>query len=103
LGSTEIEMDTEGRVTLANGSRLAGSGLRMDRAVPTMMRLSGATLAQAASMATVNPARLAGISGRKQGLEAGELADLVEFERHWDGISVRRVWLAGRLVHSALQ
>jgi len=103
LGATEIEMDTQGRVTLADGSRLAGSGLRMDRAVPTMMRLAGATLAEAISMATVNPARLAGIAGRKQGLEAGEQADLVEFEQHWDGIRVRRVWLAGRMVHSALQ
>ncbi len=100
LGEVDVELGGDGRVTLAGGSRLAGSALRMDRAVSHMMVASGATLAEAIAMASVNPARMLGRAGAW--LEPGEWADLVEFSLGANTIQINRVWMAGQMVHNAL-
>jgi alpha-D-ribose 1-methylphosphonate 5-triphosphate diphosphatase PhnM len=52
-------------------------------------------------MATVNPARAAGIPGRMNGLVPGDRADFVLF-RHESGaerLEILETWLAGRKVY----
>ena len=66
----------DGRCLTPEG-RLAGSVLTMDRAVANIQRLAEVSLADALAMATVNPARIIGVAGRKGGLEEGKDADLL--------------------------
>ncbi len=79
VGHLEIELTPENRVELVEGRRLAGSALRMDRAIENVMRFAGISLAQALQLATVNPARALGIEGRQGFLASGDWADLVLF------------------------
>jgi len=73
LGSLEVEVK-DGRCMV--GDSLAGSVLTMDRAVRNVMQFAQWDLQQAVRLATLNPARVAGV---KQGgtLQAGAPADLV--------------------------
>jgi N-acetylglucosamine-6-phosphate deacetylase len=73
LGSLEVEVKG-GRCMV--GGKLAGSVLNMDRAVRNVVQFARWELQQAVRLATLNPARVAGV---KQGgaLEAGAPADLV--------------------------
>jgi N-acetylglucosamine-6-phosphate deacetylase len=73
LGSLEVEVK-DGRCMA--GGKLAGSVLTMDRAVRNIVQFARWDLQQAVRLATLNPARVAGV---KQGgvLEAGAPADLV--------------------------
>ncbi|HLW76705.1 MAG TPA: amidohydrolase family protein, partial [Bryobacteraceae bacterium] len=61
LGEVAVELRADQRVVLRGGERLAGSSLRMDRAIENAMRIAGLTLAGAIAMASRNPARLMGI------------------------------------------
>jgi N-acetylglucosamine-6-phosphate deacetylase len=73
LGSLEVEVK-DGRCMVGNS--LAGSVLTMDRAVRNIMQFAQWDLQQAVRLATLNPARVAGV---KHGgtLQAGAPADLV--------------------------
>ena len=73
LGSLEVEV-RDGRCMV--GESLAGSVLTMDRAVRNVMQFAQWELQQAVRLATLNPARVAGV---KNGgvLRAGAPADLV--------------------------
>ena len=73
LGSLEVEVKA-GRCT-AEG-RLAGSVLTMDRAIRNVMEFGRCNLRQALRLATLNPARVAGLANRGK-LEAGTNADIV--------------------------
>jgi N-acetylglucosamine-6-phosphate deacetylase len=108
LGEVEVTLHAAepgrcGRVTLRDGERLAGSALRMDRGVENLMRLGGLSLGDAVAMATRNPARVARIAQRQDGLAAGERADLVEFayDAATRSVEIRRTWLDGELVFAA--
>jgi N-acetylglucosamine-6-phosphate deacetylase len=73
LGSLEVEVK-DGRCTA--GGKLAGSVLTMDRAVRNVVQFARWDLQQAVRLATLNPARVAGV--KKGGvLETGAPADLV--------------------------
>jgi N-acetylglucosamine-6-phosphate deacetylase len=100
LGEQTVELTPAGRVVLAGTDRLAGSALTMNRAVANLMRLAGASLADAVAAATVNPARAGGIAGRARGLVPGEKADFVlfRFEPPEDGIRVVETWIDGERV-----
>ncbi|MDP8990848.1 MAG: amidohydrolase family protein, partial [Acidobacteriota bacterium] len=50
LGSVPVELRADDRVTLRGGDRLAGSSLRMDRAIGNVMARAGVGLAQAVTM-----------------------------------------------------
>src|SRR5512143_873004 len=62
LGEVEVELKEDDRVVLRGVvqgvARLAGSSLRMDRAISNVMRVAGLNLTEAIAMATVNPARV---------------------------------------------
>lgn len=103
LGDVDVELREDGSVVLRGGTRLAGSALRMDRAVANAVRLGGISLSDALAMATVHPARVARIAGRRRGLNPGENADLVRFR--WDEatstLTVLETILAGESVYNA--
>lgn len=79
LGEVDVELHDDGSVRLAGGSRLAGSALRMDRAIANVMRTAGLSLREAITLATRNPARVGRIASRQRGLNPGDRADLVLF------------------------
>ncbi len=105
LGEVDVELHANGSVTLRGGTRLAGSALRMDWAIANMIRLTGASLVEALSMATTTVARSARIAGRQRGLATGEKADLVQFEWHGTGhrLHVLQTVLEGHEVYRAAQ
>ena len=73
LGPLEVEVK-DGRCM--SGGSLAGSVLTMDQAVRNVMAFTGWDLAQAVRLATLNPARAAGIANSGK-LVAGAAADMV--------------------------
>jgi len=75
---------------------LAGSTLTMMQAVRNVVRWGAATLGEAIRMASLNPARLIGVARRKGGLEAGQDADLVVFDR---AFRVQLTMAGGRVVY----
>lgn len=103
LGELDVELMADDRVVLAGQTRLAGSSLRMDRAISNVMRLAGLRLPEALTMASRNPARVGRLVSRQRGLTPGDRADLVTFsydpESH--AIQVQQTYLSGRLVYSA--
>jgi N-acetylglucosamine-6-phosphate deacetylase len=99
LGGVAIEAGGDGALRLPGTPYLAGSTLTMDRAVANCAAFAGIPLTPAIDMATANPARLlGGISGR---LEPGQRADMILFRAHRKTIHIERVYLAGKLVHTA--
>jgi N-acetylglucosamine-6-phosphate deacetylase len=73
LGSFDMELK-DGKC-LADG-KLAGSVLTMDRAVRNVMQFARWEMQPAVCLATLNPARVAGLAGRGE-LKTGAQADLV--------------------------
>jgi N-acetylglucosamine-6-phosphate deacetylase len=80
----------DGTIRLEDG-RLAGSSLSLNRAVRTMIQ-AGIPLCEAVRMASLNPARILGLEGKKGSLAAGKDADLVLFD---DDLTVTAVFLGG--------
>lgn len=98
LGETPVELHEDGRVVLRGGTRLAGSSLRMDRAIENAMRIAGLSLTEALAMATVNPARVARVRARQRALSPGDRADLVRFRVDDGRVEVQETWMGGRRV-----
>jgi len=101
LGEVAVELKDDGRVVLRGGERLAGSSLRMDRAIANAMRIARLSMTEAVSMATTNPARVGRVRARQRGLQPGERADLVRFRVVEGRIDVLETYLAGRAVFRA--
>jgi len=103
LGQVEVELRANGSVVLTGTERLAGSALRMDRAIGNSIRMAGISLREALTMATVNAARAGRVAGRLRGLATGEKADLVRFR--WDPdsyiLEVKETIVAGVSVYKA--
>lgn len=74
LGSIEAEVK-DGRCLA--GGKLAGSVLTMDRAVRNVMQFGPLSLMQAVRLATSNPARVTGLTGKRGTISAGARADMV--------------------------
>ncbi|HTS78089.1 MAG TPA: amidohydrolase family protein [Bryobacteraceae bacterium] len=100
LGEVPVELREDGRVVLRGGTRLAGSSLRMDRAIANVMRIAGLTLIEAVAMATVNPARVGRIVSRQRALRPGERGDIVRFRLDPSGVEVLETYMGGRRVFS---
>lgn len=66
----------KGKATLDDGT-LAGSTLRLPRAIKAMSEYAGCSLEDAIRMAAYNPARTLGLSDKKGSLSLGKDADLV--------------------------
>ena len=102
LGEQEVELTADNRVVLVGQTRLAGSALRMDRAIENVMRIAGLSLTEALTMASRNPARVGRIGGRQRGLATGERADLVlfGFSKETKSIEIRKTIVGGKEVYS---
>ncbi len=72
LGELDVEMTGDDRVVLTGTKKLAGSALRMNVAVANLMSIAGVSLRDAIRTATVNPARVIGLEGRREGLKIGD-------------------------------
>lgn len=92
LGELDVELTADDRVVLAGMQRLAGSSLRMNRAVANFMRIAGVGLSDAIRAATINPARLIGLAGRGEGLKGGERGDVVVLR---EDLSIEAVYVDG--------
>ncbi|GAA3408068.1 N-acetylglucosamine-6-phosphate deacetylase [Paenibacillus hodogayensis] len=82
-------------VRYIEGVGLSGSKLTMDRAVRNMMRHTGAGIAEAFVMASLNPAKVLKTDRDMGSVEKGKLANLVIVT---GDIEVRRVLLRGQIV-----
>ncbi len=78
LGEQPVDLTEDGRVVLAGTDKLAGSALRLDRAIENTARMVGVSLADAVRMATVNAAKAGKVPGRERGLAPGDRADFIE-------------------------
>jgi N-acetylglucosamine-6-phosphate deacetylase len=76
-------------------NRILGSNLTMDRAVRNAVKLMEISLREAVHMATINPARVIGLSARMGSLEVGKEANLVAFDER---LSVRLTCVHGVVV-----
>jgi N-acetylglucosamine-6-phosphate deacetylase len=99
LGEVEVELRPDDRVVLRGGTRLAGSSLRMDRAIENTIRMTGATLRDAVAMATTNPSRIGRVPGRWRGLQPGQIADIVKFQFQEGQVKILETYLAGQKVY----
>ena len=88
----------EGERCTAAGGRLAGGTLCLGQVLARAVRRMGVPLLQAVRMATVNPARVLGLSHAKGRIAAGAAADLVMLDAD---LRVAAVWVAGRRVPAA--
>jgi len=93
LGTFEVEVK-DGRC-LVDG-KLAGSVLTMDRAIRNVMQFAHWDLQQALRLATLNPARVAGLANRGK-LEAGSEADFVVLSPNGE---VRTTIIRGRILEA---
>lgn len=75
---------------------LAGSRLTMNRAVQNFLAFTGCSLPEAIRPATLNPARVLGLAGRKGRLAAGLDADLVLFDAN---LQVQATLIGGEPVY----
>ena len=98
LGGVAVELREDDRVTLRGGERLAGSSLRLDRAIGNVMDRASVSLAHAITMATTNPARVGRVPGRLRGLQPGSRADLVRFRMNRGRVEILETWLSGKRV-----
>lgn len=80
--------------TVANGT-LAGSAVTMDEAVRTFKKITDCTLNDIVLMASINPAKIAGCSGRKGQLKKGYDADLILLD---DELRVKKTFVRGERV-----
>jgi N-acetylglucosamine-6-phosphate deacetylase len=103
LGEQAVDLSADGKVTLAGQTKLAGSALKMHIGVENLMKLGKLSLAEAITMSTRNPARVARIGSRQRGLTPGDRTDVVRF--HFDkdtkSIEILNTWVGGELVYSA--
>jgi N-acetylglucosamine-6-phosphate deacetylase len=88
LGELNVELTPDDRVVLAGKDKLAGSALRMNRAIANLMRIAGVSFEDALQTATTNPARLIGLPDRD---------DRVVFTQG-DPLQIEAVYLDGERV-----
>jgi len=100
VGSTETSFRLQGKlITVKNGAcvdehgTLAGSDLDIASAVRNAVRLLGLDLADAAGMASRNPAEFLGLGDLLGRIAPGRRADLVLLD---DGLNVLDTWIGGR-------
>jgi N-acetylglucosamine-6-phosphate deacetylase len=89
-----VELRPDGRLCVLGTELLAGATASLSQCVGNLVRLTGVSLYEALTMATVNPGRFA--PGRGQ-LKPGYRADVLRFR--WENeVVVGDVWLAGQQV-----
>lgn len=92
LDGGEPLMKRDGVGLLPDGSALASSVEGMDHMIRTMLTLTGRALPDVIRMASLTPARIAGVDCDLGSLEVGKAADIVMLDRD---LQVQQVFVAG--------
>jgi N-acetylglucosamine-6-phosphate deacetylase len=82
---------------MLDGRALASGVMGMDHAVRTFRRLTGAPLVEVVRMASLTPARIAGLDHIVGSIAVGKRADLIVLSEE---LEVRQVYIGGQLVVS---
>ncbi|MEG0878849.1 MAG: amidohydrolase family protein, partial [Oscillospiraceae bacterium] len=85
----------DGVAKLPDRTAFAGSVATADRLVRTMYALSGAPLHETIKMASLTPARLMKIDGRKGSLKVGKDADILLLDKE---LNVNAVMARGEMI-----
>ena len=93
-----VEVAVNGRISLAGTPYLAGAGAHLAQGVSNLFRMEVASRQDALRMASLHPARLLARDDRMGTLEAGKLANMIQFSWTEDGIRVHRTVLGGQVV-----
>mgnify|MGYP001638365328 CR=1 FL=1 len=93
----QVVIVKNGEARLKDGT-LAGSVLRMNRAVQNLVEKAGVPLLQAVDCATINPARSLGIDGEAGSIRVGKRADFVVLDDKFDVLYTVR---DGKIVYRA--
>jgi N-acetylglucosamine-6-phosphate deacetylase len=83
----------DGVGVMPDGKALASGVVGMDQCVRTFHRLTGVALEKVIRMATLTPARIAGVDHEIGSIAPGKRADLLVLDA---GLEVRQVYLAGQ-------
>lgn len=86
LGGHEIEIDENGLARLKGTDTIAGSTLAMNKGVKFLIKEAGVSLSSAINAATINPARVLGVSDRKGKIASGYDADLAVLDADFEVI-----------------
>lgn len=86
-----------GEARLEDGT-LAGSVLRMNRAVQNVVEKVGVPFTQAVDYATINPAKTLGIDGETGSIKVGKKADFVVLNENYDVLMTVR---DGEIIYQA--
>jgi N-acetylglucosamine-6-phosphate deacetylase len=92
LSGGEPFVHRDGVGVMPDGAALASSTQGMDHMVRTFARLTGRPLWEVIRMASLTPARIAGMDGEIGSLGVGKRADLLLLDRD---LQVRRTWING--------
>ncbi len=92
LDGGEPILRQDGVGVMPDGKSLASGVVGLDHAIKTFHELTGAPLPEVVRMASLTPARIAGIDHETGSLSAGKRADLVVLD---PSLAVRRVYLDG--------
>ena len=95
-----IQLTKEGMVRLASQNVLYGSASPLSRGVAHMIKVTGCSLGEAIQMASTNPAKLYGWKDRGV-LAPGKRADLILFEVGENDLTIKKTFVAGKLVYEA--
>jgi N-acetylglucosamine-6-phosphate deacetylase len=99
MGQMEYEVD-DGVGMLLDRTAFAGSTTLLNQMIPILTGLVGLPLVEAVRMASLTPARVIGLDGRKGSLEPGKDADLAVFENDF---SAWRTMIGGQWVYTESQ
>lgn len=86
-----------GEARLSDGT-LAGSVLRMNRAIENMVKYAGMSLTEACDLATINPARALGMDGEAGSICEGKRADFAVLD---DKFNVLYTVCGGKIIYKA--
>jgi N-acetylglucosamine-6-phosphate deacetylase len=89
----------DGVGVMLDGQALASGVMGMDHMVRTFHRLTGVSLVETVRMASLTPARIAGVDREIGSIEVGKLADLIVLDRELNYIALG---LPGETVAPAL-
>lgn len=98
LGDNQVRVEGE-RCTLLDGVTIASSMLVMNKAVGHAVAFTGASLVDAAYMASYLPAHVCGVADRKGSIEAGKDADIAILDEQY---SVLLTICKGEIAYRAL-
>jgi N-acetylglucosamine-6-phosphate deacetylase len=94
----EIELLPNNMVVMADGKTLAGSAATLNHVVHVFRQFTGVPLEQALEAATLNPARLLGLTGMCTSIAAGQPANLFLFRPELPDLGITATFVAGKQV-----